>query len=98
MSRIDQIETEKERKLDEIRKMGINPFPYSFDRDKTVSELLAYGNSNGYEKDVADYKNKKITIEKLREIEQTKLPKNSFSTCGRLKAFRNMGKINFSDL
>lgn len=35
------LKAEKRRKLNDLRKEGINPYPYSFDKNKKISELFA---------------------------------------------------------
>ncbi len=40
MSREDQIIQERERKITELRKMGINPYPSKFDKKNSVQECL----------------------------------------------------------
>ncbi|HLC78635.1 MAG TPA: amino acid--tRNA ligase-related protein, partial [Candidatus Nanoarchaeia archaeon] len=40
MSREDQIIGERLRKIDELRKQGINPYPHKFDRKNSSSQIL----------------------------------------------------------
>jgi len=37
---IDELKRERARKLEKIKKLGVNPFPSSFDRSHSVSEVL----------------------------------------------------------
>ena len=39
MGREDQIIEERRRKLEELKKLGINPYPYKFDRKNLSSEV-----------------------------------------------------------
>lgn len=66
------IEKERMRKLEELRRLGINPYPYKFERNSS--------------------------IEDLRKFDKKELPEKEFKIAGRIKRFRNMGKIIFLDL
>jgi len=52
------IKGEKRRKLHELRKLGVNPYPYSFDRNVYIEKLIAdYSNLNaGEKKEETDFK------------------------------------------
>lgn len=51
------IKAEKRRKLHELRKQGINPFPYSFDRNAHIEKLVAEysGLGAGEKKETTDF-------------------------------------------
>ena len=44
MGREEQIVKERLRKIDELKRQGINPYPYKFDKKNSISECLKIKN------------------------------------------------------
>jgi lysyl-tRNA synthetase class 2 len=75
MAREDQIINERKRKITELRKAGINPYPYKFDKKNSATEL-----QDKYKKIKADSKTKNKVKIAGRLMTKRDLGKLAFAT------------------